>query len=147
MKRLIIRISLTLVLLIVSMWMIIFFWPLPPLLTGVSYSRAVYDNHHQLLRLTLSQDGKYRLFTSLSALSPQLVTATLLQEDQYFRWHIGVNPISLVKAGASTYFFGSRRIGASTITMQVARIRYGIHSKTIRGKLWQILRALQLEMH
>lgn len=147
MKRLISCISLTLVLLIVSMWMMLFFSPVPPLLSGLSYSRAVYDDHHQLLRLTLSQDAKYRLFTPLESISPQLVSATLLQEDQYFHWHAGVNPVSLMKAGWRTYFLGPRRMGASTITMQVARIRYGINSKTLAGKVWQMIRALQLETH
>lgn len=147
MKPKIRRISLTLVFTLVSMWLLIFFLPLPPLLAEASYSRAVYDVHHQLLRLTLSKDGKYRLFTPLTAISPYVVKATLLQEDQYFRWHPGVNPVSLLKAGLHTYWFGPRRLGASTITMQVARMRYGIHSKTFSGKLWQILRALQLELH
>lgn len=147
MRRLLTRISLNLVLFIVSMWAILFFSPMPPLLSGVNYSRSVYDDHHQLLRLTLSPDAKYRLFTPLSAISPQLISATLLQEDQYFYWHIGVNPVSLLKAGWRTYFHGPRRMGASTITMQVARIRYGINSKTLSGKIWQIIRALQLETH
>jgi penicillin-binding protein 1C len=140
-------ISLTLVFLIVSMWAILFFLPLPPLLSGLSFSRAVYDDHHQLLRLTLSQDGKYRLYTPLSKIAPELVSASLLEEDQYFYWHPGINPVSLVKAITRTYFRGPRRMGASTITMQVARIRYGIQSKTISGKLKQMLRALQIEMH
>ncbi|MBX3709127.1 MAG: penicillin-binding protein 1C [Gammaproteobacteria bacterium] len=139
--------SITLVLFIVSMWTILFFLPIPPLLTGLSYSRAVYDEQHQLLRLTLSQDSQYRLFVPLSEISPKLVSATLLQEDQYFFWHIGVNPISLVKAVLTSYVAGSRRIGASTITMQVARMRYGMNSKTLRGKIWQIIRAMQLETH
>lgn len=139
--------SLTLLLTVVSMWMILFFLPIPPLLTGKSYSRAVYDEHHQLLRLTLSQDAKYRVFTPLSSMSPQLVSATLLQEDQYYNWHLGINPIALIKAGWNTYVHGPRRLGASTITMQVARLRYGIHSKTLHGKIWQMIRALQLEIH
>jgi len=140
-------ISITLVLLIVSMWIALFFAPIPPLLTTISYSRAVYDDHKQLLRLTLSHDAKYRLYEPLSTMAPQLISATLLQEDQYFHWHNGVNPFSLIKACWRTYVVGSRRMGASTITMQVARIRYGIHSKTVSGKIWQIIRALQLEVH
>jgi len=147
MKRIICA-SLTLVFLVVSMWMLIFFLPLPPLLPPyTTYSRAVYDDHHQLLRLTLSEDSQYRLFIPLSRLPHSFVEATLLQEDQYFYWHIGVNPVSLTKAFLHTYILGPRRIGASTITMQVARMRYGIHSKKFTGKLWQIMRALQIEMH
>ncbi len=138
--------SLALVFLIVSMCMTLFFWPLPSLLQAKGYSRAIYADQQQLLRLTLSPDGKYRLYTSLPAFSPQLISATLLQEDQYFYSHPGINPVSLLKAAWQT-LTGKRRIGASTITMQVARIRYGIHSRTFSGKLQQIFRALQLEMH
>jgi penicillin-binding protein 1C len=126
---------------------LIFLSPAPPLLSGISYSQAVYDNHKLLLRLTLSADGKYRLQTPLADISPLVKKATLLQEDQYFQWHIGVNPISLFKAGWRTYIKGPRRMGASTITMQVAHIRYGINSKTFLGKCWQIIRALHLEAH
>lgn len=147
MKRIILRVSICLIFLVVSMWAIIFFLPAPALLTGISFSRAVFDDHQQLLRLTLSTDGKYRLYTPLEDISPQLIAATLLQEDQYFRWHLGINPWALSKAGWHTYVSGSRRMGGSTITMQVARMRFGIHSKTLVGKLWQIVRALQLETH
>jgi penicillin-binding protein 1C len=140
-------ISITVVSLIVSIWALLFFSPAPPLLSGMDYSKAVYDNHQQLLRLTLSSDGKYRLPTPLADISPLAKAATLLQEDQYFQWHIGFNPVSLFKAAWRTYIKGSRRMGGSTITMQVAHIRYGINSKTLSGKCWQIIRALQLEVH
>ncbi len=139
-------ISIILVLVFVSGF-VLFFSPLPPLLNGVSFSREIYDSQHRLLKLTLSSDQKYRVYVPLADIPPQLKTATLLQEDQYFAWHYGVNPIALMKASWNTYIIKSRREGASTITMQVARLRYGIHSKTIFGKLWQIIRALQVEMH
>lgn len=139
--------SITLVLLVVSMQLAIFFWPIPPLLSDKSYSRAVYDSHQHLLRLTLSEDGKYRLFTPLTDMSPRLIDATLLQEDQYYYWHGAVNPIALFKAGWQTFAVSGRRMGASTITMQVARLRFGINSKTLSGKIRQIIRAYQLEAH
>lgn len=147
MKKIFKTISIILVSLFVSGYLILFFSLKPLLLEGVSFSRAVYDDHHQLLRLTLSKDDKYRLFTPLSQISKQLVEATLLQEDQYFRWHYGINPLAMFKAIWQTYAVKSRRIGASTITMQLARIRYGINSKKVSGKFWQIIRATQIEMH
>lgn len=133
--------------LFVSAYLIIFFLPKPVLLESTSFSRAVYDDRHQLLRLTLSQDEKYRLFTPLSQISKQLIDATLLQEDQYFYWHYGVNPWATIKAIWQTYGVQSRRVGASTITMQVARMYYGLNSKQITGKFLQIIRAIQIEMH
>lgn len=145
MRNLFKRLSIAVVLVFVSVSAIIIFTPKVPLLSGIPFSKAVYDSQGHLLRLTLSADEKYRLFTPLKQISPQLISATLLQEDQYFRWHFGINPISLAKAAWQTYVIKSRRIGASTITMQVARLRYRIHSKTLLGKISQILRTLQLE--
>jgi penicillin-binding protein 1C len=55
--------------------------------------------------------------------------------------------VSVARAAWETYVIKDRRIGGSTITMQLARIRYGINSKSIGGKLRQMLKALQLEIH
>lgn len=147
MKRCIKWISIACVALLVSRVALQFFIPKPDLLAHFSFSRAVYDDEHRLLRLTLSDDGKYRLFTPLSSVAPSLVEATLLQEDQYFWWHLGVNPWSMTRAMWHTYLLKTRRIGASTITMQVARLRFKLDSKHISGKFLQVFRAWQLELH
>src|SRR5258708_1819320 len=128
MKKLLPRFGLSILALLAAGGLILFFSPKPPLLAGMSFSNALFDDHGKLLRLTLSHDDKYRLFTSLENISPTLIQTTLLQEDQYFYWHMGVNPFSLWKAIWHTYVLKSRRIGASTITMQLARIRFGITS-------------------
>lgn len=119
----------------------------PPLLNHVSFSHAVFDRNGALLRLTLSRDEKYRLFVPLQDISPSLRDAVLLHEDQYFYSHTGFNPISLSRAFVQSYFTRGRKIGASTITMQLARIKNGIPSHRVIGKLLQIARALQLELH
>ncbi len=120
--------------------------PRPPLLKNISFSQAVYDDQRHLLRLTLSKDQKYRVYTPLNNISPLMIQATLLQEDQHFYTMPGINPLSIIKAGWSTYIKRSRQIGASTITMQVARIYFKINSKTLSGKFIQIIRALQLDL-
>lgn len=109
-------------------------------------STAWLDSDGRLLRLTLSRDDKYRERASLAEQSPLLVQATLLQEDQWFYEHPGVNPISLGRA-VKSMFTGERRIGASTITMQLARMRFELDTRRPWGKLVQIARALQLERH
>jgi len=119
----------------------------PPLLGNVEFSRAVFDRNDHLLRLTLSGDEKYRLYTPLTDISPRLKEAVLLKEDQYFYYHPGVNPAALARAFFNTYVMRNRTIGGSTITMQIARIEYNINSHSIIGKLWQIARALQIEVH
>lgn len=147
MKAFIKLLSITLVFLFVSGATILFFLPVPSLLASTHFSTAVYDEQQHLLRLTLSRDEKYRLFTPLHKISPELIEATLLQEDQFFYWHYGINPFATLKAGWETYIAKRHRLGASTITMQLARIRFGINSKFLSGKILQIIRAIQLEMH
>ncbi|HEY0505125.1 MAG TPA: penicillin-binding protein 1C [Lysobacter sp.] len=120
-------------------------WPRPPLSDAVLQSVAVQDRHGRLLRLTLAADQRYRLWTPLEEISPVLVDAVLLHEDAWFHRHPGVNPLSLVRGAWSTYVSGDARIGGSTITMQLARLRWRLDTRTPRGKLVQLLRALQLE--
>ncbi len=123
------------------------FLPKLPLLNGIGFSKTFYDRNGQLMRVTLSPDEKYRIRIPLGEMSPQMVEATLLHEDRYFFDHPGVNPFSLARAFYQTYILRGRRVGASTITMQLARIRFGITSRTLWGKAEQIFRALQLERH
>ncbi len=119
----------------------------PPLLTGTSFSKVVLDREGELMRMSLSPDQKYRLYTPLTDIAPKLIQIILLYEDQYFFQHIGINPVSLFNAFVKTYIWGNRKVGGSTITMQVARIKFAINSKNIMGKLWQIIKAIQLELH
>src|SRR5437016_1587944 len=76
-----------------------FFLPKPPLLDGVSFSQCVRDRNGELLRVTLTSDQKFRIWTPLSEIAPDLVDATLLYEDKYFTRHPGVNPIALARSG------------------------------------------------
>lgn len=124
-------------------WLVL---PKPPLLEEVSFSQCVRDRNGKLLRVTLTSDQKYRVWTSLPNISPALIDATLQFEDKYYRYHPGVNPVALVRA-AFGLRPGGAHSGASTITMQVARLRYRLPTRTFRGKFVQIVRALELERH
>lgn len=122
--------------------------PRPYLREGVGVSHAYYDRSGRLLRLTLAHDDKYRLWLPLPEIAPLAVKAVLLQEDRYFRWHPGLNPIALVRAFWKTYAAPrGRRYGGSTLTMQLARIRYRMDTRTVAGKVRQILKAIQMERH
>lgn len=123
------------------------FLPPPPPLDGVSYSQRVLDRDGRMLRMTLSADDKYRLPAPLARIAPEFLAATLLHEDQYFWHHAGINPIASLRATWHAGLGHSGRGGASTITMQLARLRYGLHTRTVRGKSLQMLRALQIERH
>ncbi|MBR1380723.1 MAG: penicillin-binding protein 1C [Alphaproteobacteria bacterium] len=117
----------------------------PPLLGDVHFSRAYYDRNGTLMRLTLSADEKYRTFTPLNEISPTLRRATILYEDKYFYYHFGINPIAIIRATMAYMRGQPHPAGASTITMQVARIKYNLNTKTIGGKLKQIAIAIYID--
>ncbi|MCW8987127.1 MAG: penicillin-binding protein 1C, partial [Gammaproteobacteria bacterium] len=119
--------------------------PAPKLVQTEGFSKAVYDSHGKLLRLTLSPDDRYRLWVPLSKIEQKIIDTTLLYEDRHFYWHFGFNPAALVKAAWKTYVVKNRAFGASTITMQLARLRFNLETRTVSGKLAQIFRAIQLE--
>ena len=118
--------------------------PKAPLSEVVPSSRSVTAQGGELLRLTLAADGQFRLWLPLAEIAPSFQTAILLYEDRHFYWHPGVNPWSLLRSGASS-FTGGRRMGGSTITMQLARRVYRIDSRSVYGKLWQMATALWIE--
>jgi len=118
--------------------------PHASLSSQVPLSRAVYARGGELLRVTLASDEQIRLWTPLSQISPLAVQATLLYEDRWFRVHPGINPVALGRA-VQSIVSGGRRIGGSTITMQLARRLYDIDSRRPWGKVQQLVAALWLE--
>ncbi|KYP97846.1 hypothetical protein BG75_01845 [Rickettsia endosymbiont of Proechinophthirus fluctus] len=128
---------------------IILYFAIPPvpLLKDVSFSQRVFDRNGELMRISLSKDDKYRIFTPIREIPASFIETVLLYEDKHFYAHFGVNPVSLAKTFYSTYLQNNRKIGGSTITMQVARLRYGINSSTILGKIHQIIKAIHVELH
>jgi penicillin-binding protein 1C len=125
-------------------WLVARCLPTTYLLNRPGFSQAFYSQEEKLLRLSLSSDEKYRLFLSLDQVSPNFIAAVLAQEDRWFYYHPGINPYALLRGAVLTYFEG-HRTGGSTISMQLARIRYGIVSRTFVGKLKQMFLALFLE--
>ncbi|MDR2427235.1 MAG: penicillin-binding protein 1C [Endomicrobium sp.] len=131
---------------VLSLLLIIRFFPKQSILSQYSFSQALFDRNDKLLRLTLSADEKYRLFIPLSKMPLSLKKGTLLYEDKYFYFHPGVNPVALLKGFWVSMIKKHRPVGASTITMQLARMIYGIDSSSISGKIKQIFAALRLEI-
>jgi len=125
----------------------VLFCPKPSLYGDVDFSTAIVDRDGRLMRLTLADDERYRLKHGLDEIAESAIAATLLYEDRHFRSHPGFNPGSLLRAAWSTYVSRERVIGASTITMQLARLRFSLDTRSVGGKLRQILRAVQLERH
>ncbi|EPJ4506707.1 penicillin-binding protein 1C, partial [Serratia marcescens] len=121
-------------------------WPHPPLWQGLPQSSVYYDRHGALLRITLANDDRYRLWTPLEQVSPLAVRGLLLHEDRWFYYNPGFNPVSLMRGFWRSYVAGGKMQGGSTISMQLARMRWHLNTRTPGGKLLQVLRAVQLEL-
>lgn len=119
--------------------------PHPELSSYAPSSTAILAADGSLLRLNLAADDQYRLWVPLEAIAPQMQEAMLLQEDQWFFWHLGFNPVSLVRAAIETYT-GASKQGGSTLTMQLARLLYRLNTRTAWGKIRQISYAFWLEL-
>lgn len=85
------------------------------------------------------------MFVELNEITPTLKKAILQKEDKYFYWHLGVNPVAILRAGFNNIIKGKRTSGASTITMQVIRLLYP-KQRTYWSKITEIFRAIQLEI-
>ncbi|ALD22743.1 glycosyl transferase [Hymenobacter sp. DG25A] len=118
-------------------------FPVPP---PPQYSPIVLAADGSVLHAYLNPTQKWRMKTELREITPALRKAIIEKEDRWFYWHVGVNPVALVQAAGRNVFGTGRTTGASTITMQVARLLEP-KERTFRNKLLEMLRATQLELH
>ena len=117
----------------------------PPDMTRYrAVSQEVDARDGSLLRPFLSKDGYWRLKTETRDVNPRYLAILKAYEDKRFDDHFGVDPAALFRA--ATQYVGARRVvsGASTLTMQSARLLEP-RPRGIVTKLFQMVRAVQLE--
>jgi penicillin-binding protein 1C len=117
-----------------------------PVNMDVEYTPLVKARDSSVLHTFLTRDGQWRFKTQLNEITPELEKAIVYKEDKYFRYHPGINVPAICRAGVNNLWYRKRTSGASTITMQVARM---LHPKrrTYINKFLEMFRALQLELH
>ncbi len=134
-------------LILVAIFLIMdYFYPFSIAKQPLSYATTVLAKDGSPLRAFPSKQGIWRYPIKIEQVSPYYIQALLTYEDRWFYYHIGVNPFSVIRAMLQYIWYGRVVSGASTITMQVARLLEP-HPKTLKGKLWQVFRALQLEYY
>ena len=108
-------------------------------------STVIYDREGSIAHIHLSSDGFVRMELNSSEISEDIQEVLLSYEDRYFYYHFGVNPFSIMRA---VWFNlrNERRIGASTLSMQLARMMSD-NKRTLSSKISEALRALQIEWH
>lgn len=94
--------------------------PIPS--SPVSFSKALFDKEGQLLAAITSVDEQW-CFPLDEQIPQPLAIAIKEYEDAYMDWHPGINPISVYKAIKINHEKGKIVRGASTLAMQVMRMR------------------------
>ena len=118
----------------------------PPSLEKLAdLSAEVLDRDGTLLRAYTNKAGQWRLKADLDAIDPEFLDILLTYEDKRFWTHAGVDPSAILRASWQLLSNGRIISGASTISMQLARLLEPREKRTFKAKFWQMLRALQLE--
>lgn len=110
------------------------------------WSPVIRDRKGEWMGAYLSCDDKWRIYPSTYEELHSLQKLILHKEDKYFYYHPGVNVVSIFRALYQNILKGQIHSGASTITMQLARM-LNRRKRTYAAKFLEMLRALQLEIH
>ncbi|MDE2197882.1 MAG: penicillin-binding protein 1C [Rhodospirillales bacterium] len=108
--------------------------------------RVVTDRAGRTVAVLPAPGGIWRLPTTPDDVAPVLIDTLLATEDRGFHAHLGVDPMALLRAAWEDARAGRIVAGGSTLTMQVARLLHP-RPRTMRAKLIEIARAMQLEAH
>lgn len=122
--------------------------PLPANTIGFDGGRGVTieDRNGTALRNTRAADGTNSRWVSYDRVDPDLINAFIAVEDRRFWDHHGIDFIGVARATRDN--LRARRVvsGASTITMQLARLLRPA-DRSFGGKISQALFALRLDAH
>ena len=119
--------------------------PRVPAPSDVALSATVVDRNGLLLRPFTIDDGRWRLPATIADVDPLYFQMLLAYEDEDFRDHAGVDWLALLRAAGQYIREGEIISGGSTLTMQVARLIDGEDTRTLPGKLRQIVFAREIE--
>ncbi|MCL2193588.1 MAG: penicillin-binding protein 1C, partial [Treponema sp.] len=108
------------------------------------YGFAVHDRNGRLLRVFPAQDGVRREWVPLDEIPAGVLRVFLHAEDRRFFLHPGVDLAAVAAAGVRNLRAGRTVSGASTITMQLARM-ITPREHGMRGKVREGFDALRLE--
>jgi len=108
-------------------------------------STRFYDRRGNLVQIIPLEEGLRREYAGIESIPPAVIEVFLTAEDERFYCHIGIDPPALLRAMFQNVREGRRISGASTITMQLARIIAAPARRGIFSKIAEILNAFRLE--
>lgn len=122
-----------------------FWWSLPKPLFNSPYSVVLYGESDQLLGARIAQDQQWRFPPSVKV-PDKFQKAIVHYEDKRFQYHIGVDPIAILRSLYLNVSEGHIVSGGSTLTMQVIRLSRKNPPRTYFEKIKEIFLAIRLEL-
>ncbi|MEP5152141.1 penicillin-binding protein 1C [Planktotalea sp.] len=116
---------------------------LPSVLPDTSVE--VRDRDDFLLRAYTVEDGRWRMGINIAQVDPRFLDMLIAYEDKRFFNHAGVDTWAVLRAAKQAVLNGRIVSGASTLTMQVARLLEQSGTGAWGGKVRQLRVALRLE--
>ena len=122
--------------------------PVKPLPTSISGPVVVYARD-QTTPLSPLEQRTHQDLAKLTDFSPYLPQAVIASEDSRFYWHLGVDPLGVIRAVKINLKADGIRQGASTLTQQLARSLFPeVGRENTAGRKWrEMVVALKLEAH
>ena len=116
----------------------------PCAFAGGANALTFEDRTGVALGTVLARDTEHAVRVPLRQVSPRFLAAIVAAEDARFAYHLGVDPIAFGRAAWQLARTGHVVTGGSTITMQLARLRYDL-PRTFVGKIDEMFLAQRIE--
>lgn len=108
-------------------------------------SIQIKDRHDALISLEPNPLGYYAEY--IDTVPQEFSKMLLLKEDQYFYYHPGFNPVSILRA-MKNFLMGKKNLASSTLTQQLVKILLSDEKeRTLKNKLRELYYALALELN
>ncbi|WP_255947558.1 penicillin-binding protein 1C [Brucepastera parasyntrophica] len=105
----------------------------------------MYDKNGEFLGARVASDGQWR-FPPEPEVNEKFAIALIEYEDKRFKYHPGVDPAAIARAGIQNFRAGKIVSGGSTLTMQTVRLMRGNKKRTFPEKIIEAILALRLEI-
>lgn len=110
----------------------------------VAKSTRIYDKSGTILLYDLHKDIK-RTVIPFSDMGENIKKATIALEDDKFYSHIGIRPLSILRATIANIRHGGNVQGGSTITQQIVKNTLLTQEKTLKRKFKEWILAVKID--
>lgn len=109
------------------------------------YSVKIFDRNGRIIQILALDDGLRREYTKLSDIPKEIQKEFIKAEDKRFYFHFGIDLISVTRAFFQNLKDNRKVSGASTITMQLARMISPSENRGMLSKIKDSINAIRIE--